>query len=156
MFDRYFAPCISVMHFAFILSEYIICLEYITITSSEEALKVCELNFFQEILTESSVTSEAVARRCSVKKVFLEILQNLQENTRVRTSLLIKLLKKKPWHRCFPVNLAKFVRTPFLIEHLRWLLLLFVIYLFNNDSFKSTFFMLNMAFNVFLSTIFVK
>ena len=24
---------------------------------------------------------------------------------------------------CFPVNFAKFLRTPFLIEHLRWLLL---------------------------------
>ena len=30
------------------------------------------------------------------------------------------LLKKRPWHRCFPV---KFLRTPFLTKHLRWLLL---------------------------------
>ena len=34
-----------------------------------------------------------------------------------------KLLKKKPWHRCFPVNFAKFLRTPFVKEQLRWLLL---------------------------------
>ena len=34
---------------------------------------------------------EAVARRCSVKKVFLEILQNSQENTCARASFLIKL-----------------------------------------------------------------
>ena len=33
------------------------------------------------------------------------------------------LLKKRPWHRCFPVNFAKFLRIPFLKEHLRWLLL---------------------------------
>ena len=33
------------------------------------------------------------------------------------------LLKKRPWHRCFPVNLAKFLRTPFFTEHFRWLLL---------------------------------
>ena len=33
------------------------------------------------------------------------------------------LLKKRLWHRCFPVNFAKFLRTPFLIEHLPWLLL---------------------------------
>ena len=26
--------------------------------------------------------------------------------------------KKKLWHRCFPVNIAKFVRTPFFTEHL--------------------------------------
>ena len=35
--------------------------------------------------------TEVVAQRCSVKKVFLEILQNLQENTCARASLLIKL-----------------------------------------------------------------
>ena len=33
------------------------------------------------------------------------------------------LLKRRLWHRCFPVNLTKFLRTPFLKEHLRWLLL---------------------------------
>ena len=33
------------------------------------------------------------------------------------------LLKKRLWHRFFPVNFAKFLRTPFLTEHLRWLLL---------------------------------
>ena len=33
------------------------------------------------------------------------------------------LSKKRLWHSCFPVNLATFLRTPFLTEHLRWLLL---------------------------------
>ena len=33
------------------------------------------------------------------------------------------LLKKRPWHRCFPVNFAKFLKTHFCIEHLWWLLL---------------------------------
>ena len=33
------------------------------------------------------------------------------------------LLKKRLQHRCFPVNFSKFLRTPFLTEHLRWLLL---------------------------------
>ena len=32
------------------------------------------------------------------------------------------LLKKRLWHRCFPMNFAKFLRTPFFTEHLRWLL----------------------------------
>ena len=32
-------------------------------------------------------------------------------------------LKKSLWHRCFPVKFAKFLRTPFLTETLRWLLL---------------------------------
>ena len=63
--------------------------------------------------------SEAVARRCSVKKVFLEISQNSQENNCVRVSFLIKLqslLKKRLWHCCFPVNFAKFLRIPFLTK----------------------------------------
>ena len=33
------------------------------------------------------------------------------------------LLKKRLWHRCFPVNFVKFLRTPFYIKHLWWLLL---------------------------------
>ena len=33
------------------------------------------------------------------------------------------LLKKRLWHRCFPVNFTKFLRTPFIIEQLWWLLL---------------------------------
>ena len=68
----------SFMYFAFIFSECI------TITSSEEGLKMCEYNFFQ-------------------RKVVL-----------------------------------------------------LVIYLFNHDSSKSTIFMLNMAFDVLLSAVFVK
>ena len=31
------------------------------------------------------------------------------------------LLKKSLRRRCFPANFAKFLRTPFLTEHLRWL-----------------------------------
>ena len=33
------------------------------------------------------------------------------------------LLKKRPKNKYFPVKLSKFLRTPFFIEHLRWLLL---------------------------------
>ena len=33
------------------------------------------------------------------------------------------LLKKRLWYRCFTMNFAKFLRTPFLTEHLRGLLL---------------------------------
>ena len=32
------------------------------------------------------------------------------------------LLKKRLWHRCFPVKFAKFLRTLFLTEHLQLLL----------------------------------
>ena len=33
------------------------------------------------------------------------------------------LLKMRLWHRCFPVNYAKFLRTPFFIKDLWWMLL---------------------------------
>ena len=70
---------------------------------------------------------EAVVQRCSVKRVFSEISQNPQENTCARVSFLIKLQTSRPQvrlsRRCFPVNFEKFLRTPFFIEHLWWLLL---------------------------------
>ena len=31
--------------------------------------------------------------------------------------------KKRLWPICFPINFTKFLRTPFLKEHTRWLLL---------------------------------
>ena len=34
------------------------------------------------------------------------------------------LLKTRLLHRCSPVNFGKFLRTPILTEHLRWLLLI--------------------------------
>ena len=48
-----------------------------------------------------------MVRKCSVKKAFLEISQDSQENTCARDS----------------VNFVKFLGTPFLTEHL-WCLLL--------------------------------
>ena len=32
------------------------------------------------------------------------------------------LIKKSLWYKCFPVNLTKFLRTPFFTEYLWWLL----------------------------------
>ena len=58
-------------------------------------------------------------RRCSVKKVFLKILQHSQHLcqslffNKVAGLSLASLLKKRLWHRCFPVNFVKFLRTPF-------------------------------------------
>ena len=41
------------------------------------------------------------------------------------------LSNKRLWHRCFPVNFAKFLRTPFFSEQLQWLLLFVGVYLWN-------------------------
>ena len=62
--------------------------------------------------------------------MFLKILQNSQEITCFVVSFLIKfqvsglqLYKKRLHYRCFPVNFAKLLRTPFSIEDHRSLLL---------------------------------
>ena len=67
--------------------------------------------------------TEAVVQSGSVKKVFQEISQKLQENTYARVSFC-NLIKKRLWHRCFPVNFVKFLRTPFFIEQFWWLFLI--------------------------------
>ena len=66
------------------------------------------------------VQLEAAIQRCSVKKVFLEISHNLQENTCARVSFFNKVaglrprvctfIKKRLWHRYFHVKFAKFLR----------------------------------------------
>ena len=71
--------------------------------------------------------TEATAQRWSIKMVLLEI---SPENTFARVSSLVKvpqpvtLFKKQRLSRCFPVNFAKFLKTPFLTERLWWLFIL--------------------------------
>ena len=80
---------------------------------------ICICPFLEEF------PQEAVVRRCSVKSVFLKILQNSHENTCARVTFFNKLahLQERLWYKCFPINFAKFLRTPIFIEHLWWLLL---------------------------------
>ena len=61
--------------------------------------------------------TEAATRDVLWKKVFLEISQNLCQNLFFNEFAGLRpatLLKKKLWHRCFPVNFVKFLRTRFL------------------------------------------
>ena len=83
-----------------------------------------EMNKFA-LYTYISKHTKAVARTCSVKKVFLKISQNSQENTCASLffNLSFFILKKRLQRSCFPVNFAKFLKTPFFIGHLQWLLL---------------------------------
>ena len=71
------------------------------------------MSLFQKCRHER-VYTEATVRRCSSKQVFLTISQNLQNSNCTRDSFLIKRL----WHRCFPLNFAKFLKTPFYIRTL--------------------------------------
>ena len=73
-------------------------------------------------------TEEAV-RECSVIKSSCReefcrkgVLRNFAKFTGKHLRQIL-FLKKRLWHKCFPVNLAKFLRTPFFTEHLWWLLL---------------------------------
>ena len=71
-------------------------------------------------------SSEAVARRCSMKKVFhMGVLRNFEKFTgkhvcqdlffnKAASLCPTTLLKNILWHRCFPLNFAKFLRTLFL------------------------------------------
>ena len=68
--------------------------------------------------------------RSSRPEVFCEkgVLKNFSKSTGNH-------LSQRLWHRCFPVKFAKFLRAPFFIEHLWWLLLFCPLYLkkrFNN------------------------
>ena len=58
------------------------------------------------------------------EKTYFVLCENLLKKdysyTRLRPATL---LKKRPWQRCFPANFTKFLRTPFLTEHLWWQLL---------------------------------
>ena len=64
------------------------------------------------------------------KQSVLQIFEEITGKTKCRSLFLNEvagfrptaLLKKSLWHRCFPVNVADFLRTPFLMEHLWWLL----------------------------------
>ena len=80
--------------------------------------RVLKLSFELKALQMTFSKSRISHQRYSVKK----------GNTSTRVSFLIKLqtlglrpatlLKKRLWHKCFPVNFAKFLRTPFFTEHL--------------------------------------
>ena len=75
-------------------------------------------------------------QRCSMKKDVLRNFVKFSGKHPCQSLFFNKvaspatLLKKRLWHSCFPVNFAEFLRTPFLTEHLRWLLL----YTFRWDS----------------------
>ena len=99
-------------------------------------LQLLHRPLFQNFSLFQSFSPEYPGCMCKLKKqppkVFIEISQNSQENTCARVSFFNKvarpatLLKNRLWHRCFPVNFAKFLWTPFLrntsgrLKHISW------------------------------------
>ena len=63
-------------------------------------------------------------RSCSIKKSVLKNFAKFTGKHLCRSLFFNKaLLKKKLWHRCFPVNFTIFLRTPFLQNTYRRMLL---------------------------------
>ena len=73
--------------------------------------------------------------KVSLKKVLRKISQNSQKKSFLESLFLGKVklcksevsLKSRLYRRCFLVNLAKFIRTPFLQNTARWLLLIIAV-----------------------------
>ena len=79
-------------------------------------------------LRNTFLTAEAVVWRCSIKKVFLEISQNLQDNTCVRKSFsafpkACNFIKKDSLTQVFSCEFWEISENTFFTEYLRWLLL---------------------------------
>ena len=81
-----------------------------------------------------SSSSSLLLLRSSRPEVFYKkvVLRNFAKFTRKhlrqrvffnKVAGLRLFIKKGLWHRCFLVNFAKFLRTPFVTEHMWWLLL---------------------------------
>ena len=76
-----------------------------------------------EVRTIRLLTLEAATEDVKIKKIVVlknfakvtgkHLCQSLSFN-KVPGLKPVTLLKKRPWHRCFPVNFTKFLRTPFL------------------------------------------
>ena len=86
------------------------------------AVTLIVLNTIYAVAASNKVKfTEATTGGVLYKKLFLKILQYSQEKNCAGVSFLIKLqalspvtLLKRLQHRCFPVNIVKFLRTPIL------------------------------------------
>ena len=94
---------------------------FLQITSGR--LRLFLINFIRGVVTAFACTVYNLCRsshlKCFIKKGVLKYFAKIYGKTLVPESLL----KKRLCHRCFPMNFAKFLRPPFLTEHLQWLLL---------------------------------
>ena len=79
-------------------------------------ITICYFRFEHYYRIGLSRFSEAVIPRCSVKKMFLKIWQNSQENTCARVVRVPQPptpLRKRLRNRYFAINFVKFLRMPF-------------------------------------------
>ena len=103
-----------------------------------EVKEFTDKKFFMKSKVHITMGSFYVTTTSDQKQPFVDVLRNrcslefckIHRKTPVTESLLIKFqglhtcnyIKKRLQHRCFRVNIEKFVRTAFFIKHLQWLL----------------------------------
>ena len=86
------------------------------------------LNFVREFIPKYLTISRSSRSKVFYKKGVHRNFAKFTEKHLCQSHFLNKVsglrpAKKRLWHRCFPVNFAKFLRTAFSLEHLWWLLL---------------------------------
>ena len=101
------------------------------------SFSIVRISLLVEAEEKRNMTARVMFLQKQSPRVVLRNFVNLKKNTCARVSLIIKLqtsdlqvIKKSLWHRCFTVNVAKFLRKHFVTEHLWWLLL----FLLSNTS----------------------
>ena len=93
--------------------------------------KLHALSRFVKYISDEKRMFRSSYQKCSIKKGVLRNFAKFTGKYLCQSLFFNKiaglgpatLLKKRLWHRCFAVKFAKFLRTPFVTEHLRWLLL---------------------------------
>ena len=99
-------------------------LTYLRKTTLQSLWKKMNISFWSNLNITSSLTWQESTFFVRRLEVFykIEALKNYAKSTgkQLCQSLLLTKVAGWRWHRCFPVNFAKFLRTLFLTEHLQW------------------------------------
>ena len=115
------------VYYSVYLFNYLMCFNTLTL---EPQMSLMKENFFYKKLPFLLVAlTDFVSKKEIVGLIFLltswskhtasYLLYVVQDNHGLRPATLSK---KRLWHKCFPVNFAKFLRTPLFTDLLRWLL----------------------------------
>ena len=118
-------------NFMCIISSYIIILKFIQIPWPDVHMNNLEECFYGVLTNFILLHKKTCRQEVFCKKGFLRNFVTFTGKHLCQSLFLNKdadvkpgtLFKKRLWQRCFSVNFAKFLRTPFLTEHLWWLLL---------------------------------
>ena len=115
------------VYYSVCLFNYLMCFNTLTL---EPQMSLMKENFFYKKLPFLLVAlTDFVSKKEIVGLIFLltswskhtasYLLYVVQDNHGLRPATLSK---KRLWHKCFPVNFAKFLRTLLFTDLLRWLL----------------------------------